>query len=45
MADAAQRAFEKFDLNNDGEISVDELKLGLEKELKVRSLCGHIFHF
>jgi hypothetical protein len=45
MADAAQRAFEKFDLNNDGEVSVDELKLGLEKELKVRSLCGHIFHF
>jgi hypothetical protein len=37
MADAAQRAFEKFDLNNDGEISLEELKLGLEKELKVRS--------
>ncbi|KAL3771625.1 hypothetical protein ACHAWO_009785 [Cyclotella atomus] len=34
MADAAQRAFEKFDLNNDGEISLEELKLGLEKELK-----------
>ena len=35
MADAAERAFRKFDLNNDGEISLDELKMGLEKELKV----------
>jgi len=34
MAEAAQRAFEKFDTNRDGKISVDELKIGLEKELK-----------
>ena len=34
MAQAAERAFEKFDTNNDGEISVQELKAGLEKAFK-----------
>ena len=34
MADAAERAFKKFDLNDDGEVSLEELKIGLEKELK-----------
>jgi len=35
LADAAERAFRGFDKNNDGEISVQELKAGLEKTLKV----------
>jgi len=34
LAIAAQHAFEKFDLNKDGEISLSELKAGLEKEFK-----------
>lgn len=36
LADAAEKAFNKFDINSDGEVSLSELKLGLEKELKVR---------
>lgn len=36
LAEAAERAFNKFDINSDGEVSLSELKLGLEKELKVR---------
>lgn len=36
MAQAAQKAFNKFDINDDGEVSLSELKIGLEKELKVR---------
>ena len=35
LADAAERAFREFDKNKDGEISVQELKAGLEKSLKV----------
>ena len=35
MADAAQKAFDRFDTNNDGEISLAELKEGLEKSLKI----------
>lgn len=34
MADAAEKAFRKFDTNQDGEISLAELKSGLEKVLK-----------
>mmetsp|Transcript_11592 Transcript_11592/g.25540 ORF Transcript_11592/g.25540 Transcript_11592/m.25540 type:complete len:388 (-) Transcript_11592:1239-2402(-) len=34
MAQAAQKAFNKFDINDDGEVSLSELKIGLEKELK-----------
>ena len=34
MADAAQRAFDKFDTNSDGEVSLQELKAGLEKAFK-----------
>lgn len=34
MAEAAERAFQSFDTNKDGEISVAELKEGLEKEFK-----------
>jgi len=34
-ADVAKLAFEKFDLNQDGEISVEELKAGLEKQMKI----------
>ena len=42
LADAAEKAFNKFDINSDGEVSLSELKLGLEKELKVRvhMLCS-----
>ena len=36
LADAAERAFQKFDTNRDGSVSVTELKAGLEKVLKVR---------
>ena len=35
LADAAERVFSKFDADGDGEVSVDELKEGLEKKLKV----------
>lgn len=35
MADAAEKAFIKFDTNKDGEISLDELKAGLEKSFKM----------
>ena len=35
LADAAEKAFQKFDINSDGEVSLSELKTGLEKELKV----------
>lgn len=34
LAEAAQKAFNKFDVNSDGEVSLAELKIGLEKELK-----------
>jgi len=34
MADAAEKAFREFDTNKDGEISITELKAGLEKVLK-----------
>ena len=34
LAIAAEKAFQKFDTNQDGEISFDELKQGLEKILK-----------
>ena len=34
MADAAERAFRKFDTNQDGQITVEELKVGLEKAFK-----------
>lgn len=34
-AKAAERAFQKFDLNNDGEVSLDELKAALEKTFKM----------
>jgi len=34
LALAAQNAFEKFDINKDGQISLSELKAGLEKEFK-----------
>ena len=34
VANAARKAFEKFDTNQDGEISLAELKSGLEKALK-----------
>jgi len=35
LADAAQKAFDRFDTNKDGEISLAELKEGLEKSLKI----------
>lgn len=35
MADAAEKAFRKFDTNQDGVINVSELKQGLEKILKM----------
>lgn len=34
LAEAAESAFRKFDTNKDGEISLEELKAGLEKVLK-----------
>mmetsp|Transcript_35402 Transcript_35402/g.62141 ORF Transcript_35402/g.62141 Transcript_35402/m.62141 type:complete len:400 (+) Transcript_35402:431-1630(+) len=33
-AEAAEKAFRKFDINSDGEVSLTELKMGLEKVLK-----------
>lgn len=35
LADAAEKAFRKFDTNQDGEITLEELKAGLEKALKM----------
>lgn len=35
MADAAERAFKKFDTNQDGEVSLKELKEGLEKSFNM----------
>jgi len=35
IASAAEKAFKQFDTDNDGEISLEELKKGLEKNLKV----------
>lgn len=34
VSEGTQQAFAKFDLNNDGEICVNELKLGLDKAFK-----------
>lgn len=34
LAEAAEKAFRKFDVNSDGEVSLTELREGLEKELK-----------
>jgi hypothetical protein len=35
LVDVAERAFQKFDTDQDGEISLTELKAGLEKSFKV----------
>jgi hypothetical protein len=35
LAVAAESVFRKFDTNKDGEISIEELKAGLEKALKI----------
>ena len=42
LAEAAEKAFRRFDINLDGEISLSELKTGLEKELKVCPLESNI---
>ncbi len=44
LAVAAENAFRKFDINLDGEVSLSELKAGLEKELKVCRLNGELFY-
>jgi len=36
LAGRAQRLFDEFDTNGDGEISMEELKVGLEKKLKTK---------
>jgi Ca2+-binding EF-hand superfamily protein len=36
LADAAERAFRKFDTDQDGEISLTELKAGLEQIFKIK---------
>jgi hypothetical protein len=36
MANAAQMAFDKFDTNRDGNVSLQELKAGLEKQLETQ---------
>lgn len=38
LANAAAIAFQKFDINQDGLISLEELKVGLEKALKIQDL-------
>ena len=43
LAKAAEKAFKQFDTDGDGEISVSELKAGLEKVFKViliTTQCG-----
>jgi hypothetical protein len=35
LADAAEKVFRRFDTNQDGEVSIEELKTGLEKALKM----------
>lgn len=42
MTDAAIKVFTQFDLNNDGTISADELKIGLEKATKHEIPQGRI---